>query len=116
MNAAGLFRGGAGEKQPGISQADLIRILGHGAGDDDKHKAAKPGGSLQSKAFSLDPSIRNTAEGFNEENNICSTLTAIIDHIIRYCASNRCRRGTFRRDVRARRSKYLDSSHYTWHL
>jgi hypothetical protein len=35
VNADGLFRGGAGEKQPGISQADLMRILGHGQRDGD---------------------------------------------------------------------------------
>jgi hypothetical protein len=30
MNVNGLFRPGAGEKQPDISQADLMKILGHG--------------------------------------------------------------------------------------
>lgn len=36
MNADGLFRGGAGKKEPDISQADLMRILGHGKKDDPK--------------------------------------------------------------------------------
>ena len=33
MNADGLFRGGAGEKQPDISQVDLMKVLGHGQRD-----------------------------------------------------------------------------------
>lgn len=36
MNAGGLFRGGAGEKQPDIGQADLMKVLGHGRKDDPK--------------------------------------------------------------------------------
>jgi len=48
----------------------MMRILGHGAGDGDKHKAAKPGGgSLQSKAFSLDLSTVN--EGWRYYTQFC---------------------------------------------
>jgi len=35
MNADGLFRGGAGKKEPAISQADLMKVLGHGQRDSD---------------------------------------------------------------------------------
>ncbi len=35
-NADGLFRGGAGDKEPGISQADLMKVLGHGQDNGDK--------------------------------------------------------------------------------
>ena len=32
MNADGLFRGSDSEKDPGIRQADLMKVLGHGKG------------------------------------------------------------------------------------
>jgi hypothetical protein len=35
MNADGLFRGPDSEKEPGITQADLMKVLGHGQRDGD---------------------------------------------------------------------------------
>jgi hypothetical protein len=35
MNVGSLFRGDAGEKQPDISQVDLMKVLGHGQRDGD---------------------------------------------------------------------------------
>lgn len=36
MNANGLFRGPNDTPDPGISQADLMREIGHGKGDNPK--------------------------------------------------------------------------------
>ena len=52
VNADGLFRGGAGDKEPGISQADLMRKLGHG--------------SDCPKNFLLAPQYRSKEDDMNE--------------------------------------------------
>jgi hypothetical protein len=40
VNADGLFRPGAGEREPGISQADLMKVLGHGQDNGNLHSCS----------------------------------------------------------------------------
>lgn len=48
MNADGLFRGPNTKKDPGISQADLMKVLGHGQRDGDNMVSLRRGDSTSS--------------------------------------------------------------------